>query len=112
LYYSDLKGKDGYSITYDDRSFIVAGTRTLLLSGSVHYPRSTPAMWDGLLQEMVQDGLNMVEVRSKVRYVIKRERAKDEVRHSLLVTAQSFAWLNIGVVMARVYEHHETADHR
>jgi len=24
----------------------------------------------------------------------------------------SFAWLNIGVVMARVYEHHETADHR
>jgi len=24
----------------------------------------------------------------------------------------SVAWLNIGVVMARVYEHHETADHR
>ena len=62
LYYKDLKGKDGYSVTYDDRSFIVAGTRTLLLSGSVHYPRSTPLMWDGLLQEMVQDGLNMVEI--------------------------------------------------
>jgi len=62
LYYSDLKGKDGYSVTYDDHSFIVAGTRTLLLSGSVHYPRSSPAMWDGLLQEMVQDGLNMVEI--------------------------------------------------
>jgi len=24
----------------------------------------------------------------------------------------SFAWLNDGVVMARVYEHHETEDHR
>ena len=51
-------------------------------------------------------------VRSKVKYVIKRERAKDEVRHCMQVTAQGVAWLNIGVVMARVYEHHETADHR
>ena len=51
-------------------------------------------------------------MRSKVKYVIKRERAKDEARHSMLFTAQSVAWLNIGVVMARVYEHHEMADHR
>jgi len=51
-------------------------------------------------------------VRSKVKYVIKRGRAEEEARDSLLVTAQSFAWLNIGVVMARVYEHHEMADHR
>ena len=41
---------------------MINNTRTLLLSGSVHYPRSTPGMWDGILQEMVKDGLNMVEV--------------------------------------------------
>jgi len=57
-----VKGKGGYTVTYDNRSFIVNGTRTLLLSGSVHYPRSTPAMWDDILQKMVQDGLNMVEI--------------------------------------------------
>lgn len=54
--------KAGYTVTYDNRSFMINGTRTLLLSGSVHYPRSTPAMWDGILQEMVKDGLNMVEI--------------------------------------------------
>ena len=62
LYYSDVKGKDKYTVTYDNRSFIVDGSRTLLLSGSVHYPRSTPGMWDDILQKMVQDGLNMVEI--------------------------------------------------
>ena len=51
-------------------------------------------------------------VRSKVRYVIKMARAEEEARHSMLFTAQSVAWLTIGVVMARVYEHHEMADHR
>ena len=64
LYYHDVvtDSKAGYTVTYDNRSFMINGTRTLLLSGSVHYPRSTPAMWDGILQEMVKDGLNMVEI--------------------------------------------------
>lgn len=52
----------GYSVTYDERSFIVAGKRTLLLSGSVHYPRSSPVQWDDIFRRMVDDGLNMVEV--------------------------------------------------
>lgn len=50
LYYSDLSSSNGYTVTYDDRSFIIGGNRTLLLSGSVHYPRSTPGMWDGIFQ--------------------------------------------------------------
>ena len=51
-------------------------------------------------------------MRSKVKYVIKMARAEEEARHCMQVTAQGVAWLNVGVVMARVYEHHETADHR
>ena len=50
-----------YNVTYDTRSFIINNTRTIILSGSVHYPRSTPGMWDHIFEEMVNDGLNAVE---------------------------------------------------
>lgn len=29
-------------VTYDGRALIINGTRRLLFSGSIHYPRSTP----------------------------------------------------------------------
>lgn len=32
----------GGEVTYDGRALIVNGTRRLLFSGSIHYPRSTP----------------------------------------------------------------------
>ena len=58
--YSEVKGKP-YSITYDERSFLINGDRTLLLSGTVHYPRIVPEMWKSVLQEAVKDGLNLVQ---------------------------------------------------
>lgn len=30
------------SVTYDGRALIIDGTRRVLFSGSIHYPRSTP----------------------------------------------------------------------
>lgn len=33
-----------YSVTYDRRSLIVNGHRKLLISASIHYPRSVPAV--------------------------------------------------------------------
>ena len=33
----------------------------LLLSGSIHYPRSTPAMWPKLMAEARAAGLNTIE---------------------------------------------------
>jgi beta-galactosidase GanA len=35
--------------------------QVLLLSGSVHYPRSTPAMWPSIFEKMKKNGLNCVE---------------------------------------------------
>ena len=49
-----LLGIAGYSVTYDERSFIINNKRTIILSGSVHYPRSTPEMWDRIFKEMVK----------------------------------------------------------
>ena len=61
--YDDLLGiSTGYTVTYDERSFVIDNRQTIILSGSVHYPRSTPGMWDHIFQEMIKDGLNAVEI--------------------------------------------------
>ncbi|XP_065908051.1 uncharacterized protein [Dysidea avara] len=59
--YHDVAGSS-YTVTYDERSFLINNKRTVILSGSVHYPRSTPGMWDQIFAEMVKDGLNSVQV--------------------------------------------------
>ena len=61
LRYHNVSGLP-YSVTYDERSFIIDNKRTIILSGSVHYPRSTPGMWDHIFEEMVNDGLNAVQL--------------------------------------------------
>ena len=61
LRYQHFAGSS-YNVTYDQRSFIINNTRTIILSGSVHYPRSTPGMWDRIFEEMVKDGLNAVQM--------------------------------------------------
>ena len=60
LYYHDMP-KTGYSVDYDSRSFILNGKRTLLLSGAVHYPRVMEGEWETIFNEMIKDGLNMVQ---------------------------------------------------
>eukprot|EP01084_Bolivina_argentea_P107316 191874_1 len=61
LRYHDLGGKP-YTVSSDERSWIVNGKRTLLLGGSVHYPRLSPGQWKDILTKMLNDGLNEAEV--------------------------------------------------
>ncbi|KAI4374956.1 hypothetical protein MLD38_012888 [Melastoma candidum] len=49
------------NVTYDGKSVIINGRRRILLSGSIHYPRSTPDMWDGLIQKAKDGGLDVVD---------------------------------------------------
>src|SRR2546425_325258 len=49
------------NVSYDKRAVLIDERRTLLLSGAIHYPRSTPAMWPDLLRQARQGGLNTVE---------------------------------------------------
>lgn len=49
------------TLTYTPRSFILNGKPTLLLSGAIHYPRSTPHMWPKLMQLSKEAGLNTIE---------------------------------------------------
>ncbi|KAL4163838.1 hypothetical protein KRP22_005265 [Phytophthora ramorum] len=65
LTYEDIDAatrQSGYSVTYSPRGFEIDGKRTLLLGGSIHYPRSSAGQWEQLLREAKRDGLNHVEM--------------------------------------------------
>ncbi|KAJ6805028.1 beta-galactosidase isoform X2 [Iris pallida] len=49
------------SVSYDHRAIIVNGQRRILISGSIHYPRSTPEMWPGLIQKAKDGGLDVIQ---------------------------------------------------
>ncbi|MED6216476.1 hypothetical protein PIB30_008175 [Stylosanthes scabra] len=49
------------SVTYDQKAIIVNGQRKILFSGSIHYPRSTPEMWPGLIQKAKEGGLDVIQ---------------------------------------------------
>ncbi|KAM0862872.1 hypothetical protein ACQ4PT_044966 [Festuca glaucescens] len=49
------------SVTYDNRSLIIDGRRRLLISTSIHYPRSVPAMWPKLVAEAKDGGADCIE---------------------------------------------------
>ncbi|ESW04192.1 hypothetical protein PHAVU_011G074300 [Phaseolus vulgaris] len=49
------------NITYDHRALVIDGKRRVLVSGSIHYPRSTPEMWPDLIQKSKEGGLDVIE---------------------------------------------------
>ncbi|TKY72795.1 Beta-galactosidase protein [Spatholobus suberectus] len=49
------------SVTYDHKAIIVDGKRRILISGSIHYPRSTPQMWPDLIQKAKDGGLDVIQ---------------------------------------------------
>ncbi|CAI0555128.1 unnamed protein product [Linum tenue] len=51
----------GGNVTYDGRSLIIDGERKVLFSGSIHYPRSTPKMWESLIGKAKEGGIDVIE---------------------------------------------------
>ncbi|KAI3448012.1 hypothetical protein Pfo_004677 [Paulownia fortunei] len=49
------------SVTYDRKALIINGQRRILFSGSIHYPRSSPDMWEGLIQKAKDGGLDAID---------------------------------------------------
>ncbi|KAI4335303.1 hypothetical protein L6164_013963 [Bauhinia variegata] len=49
------------SVTYDRKGLIIDGKRRILISGSIHYPRSTPEMWPDLIQKAKDGGLDVIQ---------------------------------------------------
>ncbi|OEL16736.1 Beta-galactosidase 4 [Dichanthelium oligosanthes] len=49
------------AVSYDHRSLVINGRRRILISGSIHYPRSNPEMWPGLIQKAKDGGLDVIQ---------------------------------------------------
>ncbi|XVE56106.1 hypothetical protein DITRI_Ditri03aG0210700 [Diplodiscus trichospermus] len=49
------------SITYDKKAILINGQRRILISGSIHYPRSTPEMWEDLIKKARHGGLDVID---------------------------------------------------
>nr|CAB3473232.1 unnamed protein product [Digitaria exilis] len=49
------------TVAYNDRAVVIDGQRRIILSGSIHYPRSTPEMWPDLIRKAKEGGLNTIE---------------------------------------------------
>ncbi|CAF1207104.1 unnamed protein product [Rotaria sordida] len=58
--YENVRGKP-YSVSYDHRAIAINGVRTMLISGAIHYPRSTPGMWPYIMKMAKNQGLNTVQ---------------------------------------------------
>ncbi|XP_050243381.1 beta-galactosidase 15-like [Quercus robur] len=48
-------------VSYDGRSLKIDGEPKIILSGSIHYPRSTPEMWQPLIQKAKEGGIDAIE---------------------------------------------------
>jgi len=59
--FTDYSGTP-YEVSFDSRSLLLDGERALFLSGSIHGPRGTPALWEAALDDAVEQGLNMIQV--------------------------------------------------
>ncbi|KAF4364158.1 hypothetical protein G4B88_029135 [Cannabis sativa] len=49
------------TVTYDRKAILINGQRKILISGSIHYPRSTPEMWEDLIQKAKDGGLDVID---------------------------------------------------
>ncbi|KAL8059102.1 hypothetical protein ABFX02_03G065100 [Erythranthe guttata] len=49
------------TVTYDNKAILINGQRRILFSGSVHYPRSTPDMWEDLILKAKNGGLDVID---------------------------------------------------
>ncbi|VFQ78401.1 unnamed protein product [Cuscuta campestris] len=54
-------GGAGKSVTYDQRSLIIGGSREIFFSGSIHYPRLPPEMWPDVIKKAKDGGLNLIQ---------------------------------------------------
>ncbi|CAM8909490.1 unnamed protein product [Rhodiola kirilowii] len=48
-------------VAYDNKAIVINGQRRILISGSIHYPRSTPDMWEDLILKAKDGGVDVID---------------------------------------------------
>ncbi|KAI4313742.1 hypothetical protein L6164_026698 [Bauhinia variegata] len=52
---------NAYEVSHDGRAMSINGERKILISGTIHYPRSTAEMWPSLINKAKEGGLQVIE---------------------------------------------------
>ncbi|KAI3714480.1 hypothetical protein L6452_21434 [Arctium lappa] len=52
---------DATKVSHDGRAITIDGQRRLIISGSIHYPRSTTKMWPDLIKKAKDGGIDAIE---------------------------------------------------
>lgn len=91
--YEEVRGKP-YNVTSDHRAILINGKRAMLLSGDVHYTRSTPLMWPHVMQMAKKHGLNTIQVYLFWNYHERRRGVYDftgrgDIMHFLELAKQA-----------------------
>ncbi|KAJ2696171.1 Beta-galactosidase-1-like protein [Coemansia sp. IMI 209128] len=50
-----------YTVGHSNRGLLIDDVPRVLTTGAIHYPRSTPAMWDSLMKKAKAGGLNTID---------------------------------------------------
>jgi Glycosyl hydrolases family 35 len=61
-YWNYATGQNPIDVSYDKRSILLNGQRSLFIGGSMHPTRATPLTWDLALDKAVDNGLNLITI--------------------------------------------------
>ncbi|KAI5070604.1 hypothetical protein GOP47_0014947 [Adiantum capillus-veneris] len=81
---------EGSIIGYDARGLLFDKQPKLLFSGSIHYPRSTPEMWESLISNAKEGGLDVVQT-----YVFWNAHEPEEGKYNFEGNLDLLKFLNL-----------------
>jgi hypothetical protein len=50
-----------FNVSYDHRALVIDGSRRMLVSAGIHYPRATPEMWPDLIAKSKEGGADVIQ---------------------------------------------------
>jgi hypothetical protein len=50
-----------FNVSFDHRALIIDGSRRMLISAGIHYPRAAPEMWPDILAKAKEGGADVVQ---------------------------------------------------
>ncbi|KAK1258606.1 hypothetical protein QJS04_geneDACA022071 [Acorus gramineus] len=102
-----LLGKASCAVTYDRKAIVINGQRRILISGSIHYPRSVPEMWPDLIQKAKDGGLDVIQTyvfwngHEPSRGTVEMQRFTQKIV-SMMKSEGLFEWQGGPIILSQI----------
>ncbi|CAH2072260.1 unnamed protein product [Thlaspi arvense] len=67
ILFATFSSSNSTIVSHDERAITINGQRRILISGSIHYPRSTSDMWPDLINKAKDGGLDAIETYNEMQ---------------------------------------------